>query len=103
MDRKLIENSDRGITLNKSLAWTILCGLLGTGVFYGVNMASTSTKLDEIARSSTAATAERQAIESRVRSLEQSKARDDERFTSILTFMGKIDSRLERIEQRGNP
>jgi len=29
MNRPMIENSDRGITINKSLAWTMVAGLLG--------------------------------------------------------------------------
>lgn len=42
-------------------------------------------------------------FENRIRSLEQGAARSDERMSSILTLLGRIDSRLERIERRGNP
>lgn len=31
MTTQRIENSDRGITLNKQLAWTVGCGLIGAG------------------------------------------------------------------------
>lgn len=103
MERKLIENSDRGITLNKSLAWTILTVLIGSGFYFGSELRGMSENIKSAATVADGAAIERRAIESRVRSLEQSKARDDERFTSILNFMGKIDGRLERIEQRGSP
>ena len=93
-----IENSDRGVTLNKSLAWTMAVGLITASLFTGIQMASVTSKLDEVSRIGDRAAHDRRQIEIRVRSLEQSKARDDERFTSILTFMSKIDSRLERIE-----
>lgn len=41
-------------------------------------------------------------IELRVRSLETQQARADERFSNILTYLTRIDGRLERIE-RGQP
>ena len=43
------------------------------------------------------------ALGVRIRALELSSARDDERFTNILQFMTRIDTRLERIEQRDAP
>lgn len=45
-----IENSDRGVTLNKSLAWTVGCGLIGAGLYVGLSIATMTTKLDESAR-----------------------------------------------------
>ena len=39
------------------------------------------------------------AMEARLRTLENSQARSDERFSSILTYLSRIDNRLERIEQ----
>ncbi len=41
------------------------------------------------------------AMEARLRTLENSQARSDERFSSILTYLSRIDNRLERIEQGG--
>lgn len=38
----------------------------------------------------------------RVRLLESAKARDDERFASILQFMSKIDGRLDRLDRKGD-
>jgi hypothetical protein len=40
------------------------------------------------------------SIESRVRALESSQARADERFNSVLQVLGRIEARLERIETR---
>lgn len=41
-------------------------------------------------------------LEVRVRSLETEAARADERFANILTFLARIDGRLERIERGAN-
>lgn len=40
------------------------------------------------------------SIEARVRALESSQARADERFNSVLQVLGRIEARLERIEGR---
>ncbi len=40
------------------------------------------------------------ALEGRVRALESSQARADERFNSVLQVLGRIEARLERIENR---
>lgn len=40
------------------------------------------------------------ALEARIRALESSQARADERFNSVLQVLGRIEARLERIESR---
>ena len=40
------------------------------------------------------------ALEARIRALESSQARADERFNSVLQILGRIEARLERIEGR---
>lgn len=45
------------------------------------------------------ATAARAGFEVRVRTIETSYARADERMTSIFALLSRIDARLERIEQ----
>lgn len=88
--RPMIENSDRGLTINKSLAWTMLVALVGL-VWYG---GSTITGLENATSSLTLAladtkiliAAERQAatsLESRVRTLENSATRQDARFDAL--------------------
>lgn len=39
-------------------------------------------------------------VESRLRTLEQKDARNDERLTNMLALLSRIDSRLERLEER---
>lgn len=40
------------------------------------------------------------SLEARIRALESSQARADERFNSVLQVLGRIEARLERIEAR---
>lgn len=46
------------------------------------------------------ARSERVALEIRIRSVENQQARADERFSNILGYLARIDSRLERIENK---
>ena len=83
----MIENSDRGITLAKPLAWTILVGLIMAGLMVGTTAGSVKSELTAVARSlaeiqSAQAVREqrdredREALESRLRAVETSRAQD---------------------------
>ncbi|OOY15380.1 hypothetical protein BMI85_16055 [Thioclava sp. DLFJ4-1] len=87
-----MENSDRGITLNKSLAWSILGSLVGAGIFIGMNLAGLEKTSDDNKTLS-------RANEIRIRAIETQQARQDEKFNNILGYLTRIDARLERIEQ----
>ncbi|OOY16709.1 hypothetical protein [Thioclava sp. DLFJ4-1] len=97
--RPRIENSERGITLNKSLAWTILTALIAGGFWVG----SQVTALQSITQDNKARSADQSAeitvINNRLRSIETQQARSDEKFSNILGYLTRIDARLERIEQ----
>ena len=43
------------------------------------------------------------AMEGRLRALENTQARDDERMANILQLLNRIDGRLERIERKESP
>lgn len=95
----MIENSDRGITLNKGLAWTLLVGLLSGGYWVGTTISDMSGSLR-----STGAVLERLSLEGgdrerRIRTLENSLSRSDERQNANAALLNRIDSRLERLEQ----
>jgi hypothetical protein len=87
-----IENSDRGVTLNKSLAWTVGCGLIGAGLYVGLSIATMTTKLDESARGAVAATAERSQLEIRVRVLENNFSRQDAQFVALANSLEELKS-----------
>ncbi|MFP3383219.1 MULTISPECIES: hypothetical protein [Tritonibacter] len=102
----MIENSDRGITLNKSLAWTVACGLVGAGLWVGLQVATLRGETESLAQTInglrvdlTASEARQTALTGRVRANETSLARQDERLSLILSTLNKIDNRLERMER----
>jgi hypothetical protein len=85
MKRPHIEQSDRGITLNKSLAWTMMAGLLGAGIWLGTNLTMTQGAVETLKT--------RQA-EDRLIVRENSRAINDLRSSNA-----RIDERLVNIER----
>jgi len=90
VSRHIIENSDRGITLNKSLAWTIGCGLIGAGLYAGLNMATLTTRLDDVSSRSAMATQDRSQLEVRVRLLENAQSQSTARFESLFQSLQEL-------------
>ena len=102
----MIENSDRGITLNKNLAYTVAVGLVGAGLWVGMEVATLrgvttnlAQTIDGLRVDLNASEAQQNALSSRVRANETGLARQDERLSLILTTLNKIDNRLERMER----
>lgn len=95
----MIENSDRGITLNKTLAWTMLVTLASAVFWSGSTVQGLVGSVNTLTETVEELKSERQAVDGRIRLLETAQARADERFTNILALLSRIDQRLERIEQ----
>lgn len=100
--KPMIENSDRGLTINKQLGWTILVSLVGL-VWWG---ATTLTQLQAATNALTAALGEMRAMtaqdrtasaqmEVRVRTLETQAGRSDEKLANILSAVTRIERQLE--------
>lgn len=85
-----IENSDRGLTINKSLAWTMACGLIGVGLYLGTGMATLSSGLSQIQEATDAASTARLSLEVRVRALENESARSVARFEGFSRSLDEI-------------
>jgi len=97
MNRPHIEQNDRGITLNKSLAWTMLVGLLGAGVWLGANMTETQESVSSLAARQSE---DRQEIRQNARainSLRNSNARIDERLINIERSVRNTEDQLGEI------
>jgi hypothetical protein len=84
MNQKMIENSERGITLNKNLAWGILVTIAGGGFWVGVEVTQLS--------SGVAVLGDRQ-VEDRADIAENARA-----ITSLRSSNARIDQRLANIE-----
>jgi len=92
---KHIENSDRGITLNKSLAWAMVVGLTTASIGLGGTMSNISTSMKQFTKISSDAIAARTSLEIRIRALETSMAQGRTQFESIYGTLQdlKIDQR----------
>lgn len=95
--RPMIENSDRGITLNKPLAWSILVTVAGLIWFGASTVASLQSTVENLAvaltRTETTIAADRisaGAIEVRVRALESMTARQDVRFDALSRSLDEV-------------
>lgn len=80
MNGPRITNEDRGVTINKSLAWTMIAGLIGAGLWLGTELSGTKTALISLASEQSQRHAEtiqyRRDAEQRFRALEMSRATD---------------------------
>lgn len=97
----MIENSDRGITLNKGLAWTIVSGLVAAGIWVGIQTATLSAGIGElqgdlnsaIAVQATEA-ARRDQLAERVRGLETKSAARDASYQHLSRNLQELKSQL---------
>lgn len=86
-----------------NLAALLVAVAVGWGVMTerGEHTRSEMTDIKEGLRQEVATRRDGQgALEARIRTLESSQARADERFNSVLQVLGRIEARLERIEGR---
>lgn len=93
----MIENSDRGITINKSLAWTMVAGLLGAGLWLGAQMAEVKTSLDVLAERQME---DRNAInenERRLNEIRRNEARVDQRLITIERAVTSTDANVQEV------
>lgn len=93
----MIENSDRGITLNKSLAWTMAVGFVAGGIYLGTNLASLTAATQNLSaaliETRAAVAEERQSvarIETRVRTLENNASRTGAEFDALRRSLDEV-------------
>ncbi|MEH6834012.1 hypothetical protein [Falsihalocynthiibacter arcticus] len=101
-----IENSDRGITLSRGLAWTIFVFLfslsvtgIGAGVKFGTQMSQFSTAIDVLQASGTKRDERQEEYGSRIRSLENGASRDGARFESVMRDMQEVKAGLDETNR----
>lgn len=99
MSKAMIENSDRGITVDKRIAWAIVSGLVFGGFATGSTLVSIQGSLAVLNRAVEGQREVSEARESRMRTLENSVTRYEERVANMLALLSRIDGRLERIER----
>ena len=97
MAKPMIENNDRGITINKALAWTMLVSVTGLIWWGGGTLASLQGAADRLTSALTetremimAERASSAQLEARVRVLENSAARQDVRFDALSLSINEL-------------
>lgn len=93
----MIDNTDRGITVNKALAWTMLVSVTGLIWWGGGTLASLqgaaerlTAALMETREMIVAERASSAQLEARVRALENSAARQDVRFDALSASIDEL-------------
>ena len=93
----MTETSDRGITINKALAWTMLVSVIGLIWWGGGTLASLQSAADRLTSALTetremivAERASSAQLETRVRVLENSATRQDVRFDALSLSINEL-------------
>ena len=86
----MIENSDRGITLAKPLAWSILVSISTAVFFGGVTIASIGSSTQNVIDKLTAMQVISTQVEVRVRALENNASRQDARFEALKQSLDEV-------------
>lgn len=98
-ERPMIENSDRGITLSKPLAWAILSSL-AVLIWWG---STTVTSLQTAIATLTVATSESRgantAMDARMRTVENAQTRVDATLNGMQIALQEIKEQNRAIEQ----
>ena len=99
MAKPMIETNDRGITINKALAWTMLVSVAGLIWWGGGTLASLQGAADRLTLALTETRemivverASSAQLEARVRALETSAARQDTRFDALSVSINELKS-----------
>jgi hypothetical protein len=98
---QMIENSDRGITVNKGVAWTIVTGLVAGGIWLGAELAGTKAALVNL----NAMLVDQQregrirndALDLRVRTLETTRATDASEIVALRRDLSDFRQELRAV------
>ena len=95
--KPMIDNNERGITINKALAWTMLVSVTGLIWWGGGTLASLQGAADRLTSALTetremimAERANSAQLEARVRTLENSATRQDVRFDALSLSINEL-------------
>jgi len=86
----MIENSDRGITLAKPLAWSMLVAIIGAAWFGAGTIAGLTSATQDVTSALAVMQASNGQIEGRVRALENNASRQDARFEGMKQSLDEV-------------
>lgn len=101
MSKPMIENSERGITVNKTLAWAMVTGLVMGGFFVGTEMSQTKTLLGEIKSASETSRTEMKRvttdIDARLRAVETNRASDASELRAVQREVNGLSQQVSEL------
>lgn len=105
MTTQMIENSDRGLTLDKRLAWGILVTIAGGGFWVGVQVTELASGVQTLGNRQSEDRASIADNTRAIQTLRSSNARIDQRLTNIEQSSQRTESTVAEILRylRGSP
>jgi hypothetical protein len=92
-----IENSDRGLTINKSLAWSVCTALVLAGGYVGRNLATLNGATATLSEKVNVENQGRGLLETRVRALENFRASTSAQIDGLGQSLDEV-----KLQQREN-
>lgn len=99
MNKPMIEQSERGITLNKSLAWSIFVAVIGGGFWIGVIVTDTQNGLKTLGNRQSEDRSEIAVNRNAISRLRSSNARVDQRLLNIESGIERTEKSLDQVLQ----
>lgn len=99
MNKPMLQNDDRGITLNKSLAWTIMVGLFLGGLYAGTELADVKSGVEELAGRQEEDRVGIRMNQAAISELKTNGARVDQRLTGIEMSTSRTENKVDEIWQ----
>ena len=97
MNKPMIENSDRGITLNKSLAWTMATALVAGGIWVGVQITSTKEGIQVLSQRQAEDRLEIRHNAAQINTMRSQSARLDQKITNIEQSAARTEANVSEI------
>lgn len=90
MNKPMIENSERGVTLNKTLAWAMLLSLVSLVWFGGTTVSNLQNSTESLASLLVDTRQTASAVEARVRALETNASRAGAEFHALRQSLDEV-------------
>ena len=98
--RPMIENSDRGITLSKPLAWSVLMAVVGAVWFGATTITGMSSATQGVIGALTEIQATNDLMDSRIRAVEIAQASQSSDLRAIQNGVSRIEMQINKLAEK---
>jgi chromosome segregation ATPase len=98
----IIENSDRGITLNKPFAWTLLVAVVSGSMWVGTTVATLSNKIDNLVQKEAVRSNEIGSLQVRLNAMERGESAMMVRMDNVQSSLGELKAELQLLNRNLN-